>query len=247
MRPHRAVDRSALLGTRLSRRGTLASPALLGQWLAIVPGSLVTAQLTEQGLVIRVPGERDDRVCKACFLPENATDREDSIRAAAVVRQELGLDPASRGVETPSRQGGPALTGRQRARLGCLSAGLWPPTPERTGSVLCSRAVATGAPPVHRPLGTRNRTRSPRWLRLGRSPPRRRERATHPFPRRARLPYRSIGSEVGAGQQNGSALRGAGNLRGLISERVHERVGRFLCQGPLPTREPALTGSGTRM
>jgi len=102
MRPHRAVDRSALLGTRLSRRGTLASPALLRQWLAIVPGSLVTAQLTEQGLVIRVPGERDDRVCKAGFLPENATDREDSIRAAAVVRQELGLDPASRGVETPS-------------------------------------------------------------------------------------------------------------------------------------------------
>jgi len=101
MRPHRAVDRSALLGTRLSRPGTLASPALLRQWLAIVPGSLVTAQLTEQGLVIRVPGERDDRVCKAGLLPENATDREDSIRAAAASARSSGSIPRRAGSRHP--------------------------------------------------------------------------------------------------------------------------------------------------
>jgi bifunctional DNA-binding transcriptional regulator/antitoxin component of YhaV-PrlF toxin-antitoxin module len=88
---------------RVTTQGTLLLPLALRQWLGIAPGTLVTAEATDQGLLIPVPVERYGRTRRARFLLENAVDREDYARAAAAVRQELGLDPASLGVEPPSR------------------------------------------------------------------------------------------------------------------------------------------------
>ncbi len=94
--------------SRVGKRGTVVIPAELRRRFGIEEGTLVVAEATEEGILIRpavaVPVEVYSPERKARFLLENATDPEDYARAARVVREELGLDPGLLGVEPPARR-----------------------------------------------------------------------------------------------------------------------------------------------
>jgi len=93
--------------SKVGKRGTVVIPAALRKRYGIEEGSLVVAEATDEGILIRpvvvMPVEVYSPERKARFLLENATDVEDYLRAAAVVREELGLDPDALGVEPPTR------------------------------------------------------------------------------------------------------------------------------------------------
>jgi AbrB family looped-hinge helix DNA binding protein len=91
--------------SKVGKRGTVVIPARLRRRFGIEEGTLVVAEATEEGVLIRpavaVPVEVYGLERRARLLLENAVDAEDYARAAEVVRGELGLDPASLGVEPP--------------------------------------------------------------------------------------------------------------------------------------------------
>ncbi len=94
--------------SKVGKRGTVVIPAALRRRFGIEEGSLVVAEATDEGILIRpavvMPLEVYTPERKARFLLENATDAEDYARAARVVRDELGLDPDTLGVEPPARR-----------------------------------------------------------------------------------------------------------------------------------------------
>ena len=81
----------------VGKRGAVVIPAALRRRFGIEESSLVVAEATDEGILIRpavvVPLEVYTPERKARFLLENATDAEDYARAARAVRVELGLDP----------------------------------------------------------------------------------------------------------------------------------------------------------
>ena len=94
--------------SKVGKRGTVVIPAALRRRFGIEEGSLVVAEATDEGILIRpavvVPLEVYTPERKARCLLENATDAEDYARAARVVRDELGLDPDALRVEPPARR-----------------------------------------------------------------------------------------------------------------------------------------------
>jgi AbrB family looped-hinge helix DNA binding protein len=103
-----AVVETSSLTSKVGKRGAVVIPAPLRRRFGIEEGTLVVAEATEEGILIRpavaVPVEVYSPERKARLLLENATDAEDFARAAEVVREELGLDPNSLGVEPPGRR-----------------------------------------------------------------------------------------------------------------------------------------------
>lgn len=83
---------------KVGKRGALIVPARLRKRFGIEEGTLVTAEETEDGILIRpavvVPVERYSPARKAEFLLSSATDSSDYRRARKEV-QKLGLDPDS--------------------------------------------------------------------------------------------------------------------------------------------------------
>lgn len=81
---------------KLGKRGTFVIPAELRRQYGLSEGSLVIAEATEQGILIRpatlVPIELYTAERKAEFLLANAVDAEDYREARAEVVK-LGLDP----------------------------------------------------------------------------------------------------------------------------------------------------------
>ncbi len=98
------MERSSLT-SKVGKRGAVVIPAPLRRRFGIEEGTLVVAEATEEGVLIRpavaVPVEVYSPERKARVLLENATDAEDYARAAQVVREELGFDPDLLGVEPP--------------------------------------------------------------------------------------------------------------------------------------------------
>lgn len=94
--------------SKVGKRGAVVIPAPLRRRFGIEEGTLVVAEATEEGVLIRpavaMPIEIYSAERKARLLLENATDAEDYARAAAVVREEMGLDPASLGIEPPNQR-----------------------------------------------------------------------------------------------------------------------------------------------
>lgn len=84
--------------SKVGKRGTVVIPAPLRHAFGIEEGTLVIAEATEEGVLIRpavaVPIESYTPRRKAEFLLSNATDREDYAKAVKEVRK-LGIDPAS--------------------------------------------------------------------------------------------------------------------------------------------------------
>ena len=93
------------LTSKVGKRGAVVIPAPLRRRFGIEEGTLVVAEATEEGVLIRpaiaVPVEVYSPERKARLLLENAVDASDYARAAAVVREELGLDPDLLGTEPP--------------------------------------------------------------------------------------------------------------------------------------------------
>jgi AbrB family looped-hinge helix DNA binding protein len=83
---------------RVGKRGAIVVPAKLRKRFGIEEGSIVIAEETEDGILIRpamvVPVERYSPERKAEFLLSNATDEIDYRKARRVVRR-LGLNPDS--------------------------------------------------------------------------------------------------------------------------------------------------------
>ena len=81
---------------KVGKRGAIIVPAKLRKRYGIEEGSIVVAEGTEDGILIRpavvVPVERYSAERKAEFLLGNATSRADYARARKAVRK-LGLDP----------------------------------------------------------------------------------------------------------------------------------------------------------
>ena len=94
--------------SKVGKRGTVVIPAALRRRFGIEDGSLVVAEATDEGILIRpavaMPVEVYAPERKARLLLENATDAEDYARATRVVREEFGFDPTSLGVEPPARR-----------------------------------------------------------------------------------------------------------------------------------------------
>lgn len=94
--------------SKVGKRGAVVIPAALRRRFGIEEGTLVVAEATEDGVLIRpavaVPVEIYSPERKARILLENATDAEDYARAAGVVREELGIEPDALGVEPPVRR-----------------------------------------------------------------------------------------------------------------------------------------------
>ena len=93
------------LTSKVGKRGAVVIPAPLRRRFGIEEGTLVVAEATEEGVLIRpavaVPVEVYSPERKARLLLENAVDASDRARAAELVREELGLDPDLLGVEPP--------------------------------------------------------------------------------------------------------------------------------------------------
>jgi AbrB family looped-hinge helix DNA binding protein len=87
-----------MLASRVGKRGAIVVPAKLRQRFGIEEGSLVVAEETEDGILIRpavvVPVERYTSERKAEFLLSNAIDNADYRKAKKDVRK-MGLDPDS--------------------------------------------------------------------------------------------------------------------------------------------------------
>ena len=83
---------------RVGKRGTIVVPAKLRKRFGIVEGSIVIAEETEDGILIRpaivVPVERYSAQRKAEFLLNNAIDGADYRKARKEVRK-MGLNPDS--------------------------------------------------------------------------------------------------------------------------------------------------------
>jgi AbrB family looped-hinge helix DNA binding protein len=84
--------------SRVGKRGAIVVPAKLRKRFGIEEGSIVIAEETEDGILIRpaivVPVERYTPERKAEFLLTNAVDEADYRKARREVRK-LGLDPDS--------------------------------------------------------------------------------------------------------------------------------------------------------
>lgn len=82
--------------SKVGKRGAVVIPATLRRRFGIEEGSLVVAEATEEGVLIRpavaVPVEVYSPRRKAEFLLSNAVDGEDYDRAVAEVRR-MGLVP----------------------------------------------------------------------------------------------------------------------------------------------------------
>jgi len=83
---------------RVGKRGAIVVPAKLRKRFGIEEGSIVVAEETEDGILIRpavvVPVERYSPERKAEFLLSNSVDDADYRKARKDVRK-LGLDPDS--------------------------------------------------------------------------------------------------------------------------------------------------------
>jgi AbrB family looped-hinge helix DNA binding protein len=83
---------------RVGKRGAIVVPAKLRKRFGIEEGSIVIAEETEDGILIRpamvVPVERYSAERKAEFLLSNAIDESDYRKARKEVRKQ-GLDPDS--------------------------------------------------------------------------------------------------------------------------------------------------------
>lgn len=83
---------------RVGKRGAIVVPAKLRQRFGIEEGSMIIAEETDDGILIRpavlVPVERYTPERKAEFLLSNAVDDADHRKARKDVRK-LGLDPDS--------------------------------------------------------------------------------------------------------------------------------------------------------
>lgn len=83
---------------KVGKRGAIIVPAKLRKRYGIEEGSIVVAEGTEDGILIRpavvVPVERYSPERKAEFLLGNAVSRADYVRARKAVKK-LGLDPDS--------------------------------------------------------------------------------------------------------------------------------------------------------
>jgi len=94
--------------SKVGKRGAVVIPASLRRRFGIEEGTLVVAEATEEGVLIRpavaVPVEVYSPERKARLLLGNATDAEDYASAAEVVREEFGLDPDALGIEPPMRR-----------------------------------------------------------------------------------------------------------------------------------------------
>ena len=81
---------------KVGKRGALIVPARLRKRFGMEEGSIVTAEATEDGVLLRpaivLPVERYSAERKAEFLLTNATDAKDYLRARKAV-QKLGLNP----------------------------------------------------------------------------------------------------------------------------------------------------------
>lgn len=101
---------------KVGKRGTVVIPAALRRQFGIEEGSLVVAEATDEGVLIRpavaVPVEMYPAERKATLLLENATDAADYERAAEEVRQ-MGLSPEELDVTPP--EGREKGTGHNRA------------------------------------------------------------------------------------------------------------------------------------
>lgn len=84
--------------SKVGKRGSVVIPASLRRRYGIEEGSLVVAEATDEGVLIRpavaLPVEVYDDRRRAEFVLSNATDEDDYARAAGEVR-EMGLDPDS--------------------------------------------------------------------------------------------------------------------------------------------------------
>ena len=82
--------------TRVGKRGTVVIPAKLRQLYGIEDGSMMVAEATEDGILLRpaavVPIESYTIERVAEFLLNNATDKADYEKAVQKIR-EMGLDP----------------------------------------------------------------------------------------------------------------------------------------------------------
>lgn len=83
---------------RVGKRGAIVVPARLRKRFGIEEGSIVIAEETEDGILIRpaivIPLERYTPQRKAEFLLSNAVDKADYRKARQEVRK-LGLNPKS--------------------------------------------------------------------------------------------------------------------------------------------------------
>lgn len=83
---------------RVGKRGAIVVPARLRKRFGIEEGSIVIAEETDDGILIRpavvVPVERYSPERKAEFLLSNAIDDADYRKARRAVRK-LGIDPDS--------------------------------------------------------------------------------------------------------------------------------------------------------
>jgi AbrB family looped-hinge helix DNA binding protein len=81
---------------KVGKRGSIIVPAKLRKRYGIEEGTIVTAQPTEDGVLIRpaivLPVERYSPERRAEFLLTNATDARDYQRARKEVKK-MGLDP----------------------------------------------------------------------------------------------------------------------------------------------------------
>ena len=93
------------LTSKVGKRGAVVIPAPLRRRFGIEEGTLVVAEATEEGVLIRpavaVPVEVYSPERKARLLLENAVDASDYARATELVREDLGLDPDLLGIEPP--------------------------------------------------------------------------------------------------------------------------------------------------
>ncbi len=88
----------AMQSSRVGKRGAIVVPAKLRKRFGIEEGSIVIAEETDDGILIRpamvVPVERYTPERKAEFLLSNAIDDADYRKARRAVRK-LGIDPDS--------------------------------------------------------------------------------------------------------------------------------------------------------
>lgn len=91
--------------SKVGKRGSIVIPAPLRRRYGIEEGSLVVAEETDAGILIRpavaLPVEIYDDRRRAEFLLSNATGERDYARAVEDVR-EMGLDPESLDHHRPS-------------------------------------------------------------------------------------------------------------------------------------------------
>lgn len=89
-------DKAIMQSARVGKRGAIVVPASLRKRFGIEEGSIVIAEETGDGILIRpaivVPVERYTPERKAEFLLSNALDDSDYRKARRAVRK-LGLDP----------------------------------------------------------------------------------------------------------------------------------------------------------